>query len=394
MKKFVARKKYLHQSYFLLTFCLGTLIGIILTTINRGNFLLSPAWILFSILIFVFSMMFPKFSTMAITLIAGTMVGYVRGVWALKNGALTIDQWDFVVKIRDWFAARISGAIPSPESKLGVAYLLGVKENLPSELNDSLKAIGLAHIVVASGAHLSILVDLVKKIFGKVSRFAMLFFALMFILLFMVMVGWTPSIMRAGIMSALSLIAWYTGRRFTPWKIILITMTITLLIDPNFLTNLGWLLSFASYGGIMILGPLITKYFYGDTKPNFVASIIITTFAATLATLPITLYFFGSFSIVAVVANLLILPTLPYAMGLVFCSGLCFGVPILGEVTAWLATKLLDFHIAVVNFFAKQTYFIVSMPIKKPVIFILYLPILACGFLMWRKTRKHKRDPC
>ena len=68
----------------------------------------------------------------------------------------------------------------------------------------------------------------------------------------------------------------------------------------------------------MILGPKITKYFYGEKKPGFIGETVITTLSATLMTLPITLYYYGTISLISVVANLLILPTLSYAMGLVF----------------------------------------------------------------------------
>lgn len=356
-------------------FCLGIIFSSILVAIFQWSFLISPIWIWLAILLLVYAYFYPARAFLVLSFLAGVIIGYARATSILKNGANEIDQWSFVVQTRDWFAARISSLVPEPESKLGLAYLLGIKDALPKDLNNNLKAVGLAHIVVASGTHLSILVDVAKKLFGKISRFAGLLFSIIFIVLFMVMVGWTPSILRAGIVSILSISMWYVGRKFEPWRIILLAMTITILINPTFLTNLGWLLSFASFGGILILSPAIQKFFYGEQKPNFLASAIITTISATLATLPITLFYFGSISLISLVANLLILPTLPYVMGLTFFTGFFAGAPLIQDVLGFLTTKSLDFHIMIVNFFASQTFFIIEIPTGNPWIFLLYVPI-------------------
>ena len=182
--------------------------------------------------------------------------------------------------------------------------------------------------------------------------------------------------LRAGIMAILNLVVWYVGRKFAAWRIILIVAAFTLILNPNFLINLGWLLSFASYGGIMILGPRLTRFFYGEKKPGFISSIILTTVAATLMTLPITLYYYGQISLISVFANLLILPTLPYAMGLVFLTGVFAGVPGIEIVISFLATKLLDFHIFIVNFFGEQKQFLIETGQYHLWAFSLYLIII------------------
>lgn len=302
---------------------------------------------------------------------------------------------DLTLKLRNWFAERIMGLISDVEAKLGLSYLLGMRSGLPDDLNESLRTVGLVHIVVASGAHLSILVGIMRKIFGGVSRFAQLLFSLLFILFFMTMVGFTPSILRAGVMSILSLIAWYVGRKFEPWRIILIVAAFTLILNPMFIINLGWLLSFASYGGIMILGPRLVKFFYGTKKPGSIASIIITTVAATLMTLPIILYFYGQVSLISLFANLLILPTLPYAMGLVFLTGVFAGVPGVEVVVSWLATRLLSFHIMVVGWLGEMEYFLVKIPPYQVWVFGIYvaifIPLVIFRLRKWTKSLKNDK---
>ena len=301
----------------------------------------------------------------------GTYAGYLYKPTVKKIARP--DPGDPVLNVRNWFADRIASQLGEPENSLGLSYLLGMKTGLPDNLNNNLRTVGLVHIVVASGAHLSILVEIARRIFGKLSRFSGLLFSVIFILFFMAMVGFTPSIMRAGLMSILALLAWYVGRKFAPWRLILLVAAITLLINPMFIINLGWLLSFASFTGIMVLGPKLAKFFYGDRQPKFIASVILTTISATLTTLPITLYYFGTVSLISVVANLLILPTLPFAMGATFLTGLVSDIPLLNTAVSFITEKLLDFHINTVNFFAEARSFLVTIDPYQPQVFIIYL---------------------
>ena len=151
---------------------------------------------------------------------------------------------------------------------------------------------------------------------------------------------------------------------------------LTLILNPGFVVNLGWLLSFASFGGIMILGPKLTRFFYGEKKPGFVAETVLTTIAATLMTLPITLFYFGQVSLISVVANLLILPTLPYAMGLVFLTGVVAGMPFVEMIVSSMATWLLDFHIGVVGFFGEMEQFLIKIDPYNAWVFLIYVPIM------------------
>ena len=384
--KFLIKK--LHQSHSVVFFCIGVVIGTVAGMILQVR--LGFEWWILGLggFLIMISLWRPLVVTMILPCVAGFLLSFVRvgGVlvemdasgeaWALNAEAEKYGLDGLILNARDWFAGRISGLIPEPEVKLGLSYLLGMKSGLPKDLSESLRVVGLTHIVVASGAHLSILVEVARKIFGKVSRFAGVFGATGFILFFMAMVGWTPSIMRAGIMAILTIVTWYVGRKIAPVRMILMVMAGTLLIDPTFLTNLGWMLSFASYAGIMLVGPKLAKFFYGDKEPGFIGGTVLTTIAATVMTLPITLFYFGQVSLISVVANLLILPTLPVAMGLTFLTGVVAGVPFVENVVSATTTWLLDFHIGVVGFFGEMEQFLVKIEPYNPWVFLIYLPIL------------------
>ena len=318
----------------------------------------------------------------------GTYVGYMYRPSIIK--VLKPEPGDLVLKMRNWFAERIKSLVSEPEVNLGLSYLLGMKVGLPDELNDNLRVVGLTHIVIASGAHLSILVEIARKVFGRMSRLIGVLFSIMFVVFFMAMVGWMPSIIRAGTMTILTLITWYSGRRIAPWRMIIMTMAFTLMLSPNYIFSLGWLLSFASYGGIMILGPRFCRYFYGNNKRGFIGSTILTTVAATLMTLPIILYYYGQISLISIVANLLILPTLPWAMGLMFLTGVVAGIPLIEVIVSWCATRMLDYHIAVVEWFGGMRQFLVEIPTYNGWVFLAYFVIICAviGCVFYEKRKK------
>lgn len=389
----------IHQSYFVVFMCAGIVAGAVVGLWLEIDFFASPMWAVLAVILMVLIYLWPKTLFVVAAFGAGLILAWCRvaGELAVQRklgetykAAAGLETEAWVVWIRDWFAGRIKGLIPEPEVSLGLSYLMGMKTGLPDSLAENLRTVGLVHIVVASGAHLSILVEIARRIFGKISRFTGLLCSILLVVFFMAMVGWTPSIMRAGLMTLLTLVAWYSGRKMAPWRLILMVAAVTLMMQPVFVMNMGWQLSFASYGGIMLLGPKLTKYFYGVRKPGMIGSLILTTVAATMMTLPIILYHYGMMSLVSVVANILILPTLPWVMGLMFMTGVVASVPGIGVAVAWCTTKMLDYHMAVVGWFAGMREFVIEMPRYQWWVFLIYATIvgvLARG-LIWKKRRK------
>lgn len=295
---------------------------------------------------------------------------------------------DIFLDLRDHFANRITRFVRAPTSSLALGYLLGSKSALDEQLNSELALVGLSHIVVASGANLSILVGFTRRLFGKVSRFASFFVSLSLVLGFVLMVGFSPSLVRAGLVTLCSLLAWYYGKQWQTWRLLLLVSAITLILNPFYLIDLGWLLSFSAFAGILICAPIFTEYFYGDIKINFLRQALIETVSATFLCLPILLYFFGSFSLISVFANLLILPTISIVMAATFATGVFAFCAPLASIFAFLVEKLVSYHLFIIHFFAEQKSFLVTIPKNLPWVFLLYLTI--CCFLVYFSHQNKK----
>lgn len=295
---------------------------------------------------------------------------------------------DVAVGVRDWFSERVRRHVAENESALGLGFLLGLRRALPPELGEALKIAGLTHVIVASGYNLTILVRLSRRLFVRVSKYLSALSATAMILGFMAITGLGPSMSRAGLVAGLSLAAWYYGRTIHPLVLLPVAAAITLLVNPSHGWNdLGWQLSFASFAGVIILAPLLQRYFFGDKQPGTLRQIFGETLSAQIMTLPILVLSFGVVSNVALLANILILPLVPLAMLLVFLVGLLADVPLLAGLVAAPTEWLLGYMVSVGKWLAAQPWAQTELAISWWQAALAYIILIGAMWWIWRQTK-------
>ena len=299
---------------------------------------------------------------------------------------------DLFLKFRDFFADGIKKHLPAKEAGLGTGYLLGQKSGVDKSFQESLRTVGLTHIIVASGAHLGALIGFARKIFGNLSRFASLLSGGIATLLFIGITGLSASMLRAGLVTGLSLIAWYFGRKMNPLRVILLAAATTLVVSPEYLLDMAWQLSFASFSGILIIAPILIRIFHGEEKkPGFMSSTLISSAAAAIICTPILIYDYGSISLISIFINLLVLPTVSFAMGMTFLTGLAAIItPFLADAVSFVNKLLLDYQIWIVEFFGSKEEFLLELPKSNPLVFLIYIPIIIFVTIWTVKIRKQE----
>lgn len=298
------------------------------------------------------------------------------------------DYGDIARDVRDSFASSVRRGIDEPEGSLAVGFLLGQKSELPEKLQNDLRLLGLTHIVVASGYNLTVLVRFSRRFFMRISRFTALATSIGFIYLFVQMTGYTPSMTRASLIATLSLLAWYVGRTIHPFVLIPFSASLTLLYKPAYANgDIGWLLSFASFIGVIVCAPLLHSYFWGDRKANFIRQIVIETLSAQLLTIPIIVATFGTISPLSLPANILVVPLIPVIMLFSFFGGF---VGLFSTVGAGLfalpAEILLKYIIWVVDRISINPIASKTVTVGIEQIIIFYIIITICLLHMWRHS--------
>lgn len=301
---------------------------------------------------------------------------------------------DIALKIRNWFAENVAKSTNEPQTSLGLGYVVGQRRGLPEELDAALKTAGLTHIVVASGYNLTILVRLARRLFEKISKYLAFLFGAGMILSFIAITGMSPSMSRAGLVAGLALIAWYYGRKFHPLVLLPFSIAITVLINPSYAWgDIGWELSFAAFAGVMILAPLMNAYFFGDKPEKPIGRILVETIAAQVCTLPILLVAFGQISVIAPLANIIILPLVPLAMLLTFVAGLGGIVaPGIAHIIGFPAEIILSYMTQTIQFVGKLPWALQEIQLSSFGGAIFYGLLFLIAVYMWRKTRLNLRD--
>jgi competence protein ComEC len=245
-------------------------------------------------------------------------------------------------------AQSIYNSVLSPTSAgllLGIVF--GGKQGMPDAFMGNLRAVGVLHVIAASGMNVSFVAGALMYMLGSVMKrqFALIF-GIVGVIFYTFITGFEASIIRAAIMAVLAFSASLLGRQNLGVVALFLTGYLMLLWQPNFLSDVGFQLSFLATLGILLIKPLFSF------KKNLFAEDIGTTIAAEIMTVPVLLGVFGNVGLLSLVVNSLILWTVPFLMtfgSLAVLLGLLFEP--LGKLILLLTIPLLLFFEWIVTFF-------------------------------------------
>lgn len=252
--------------------------------------------------------------------------------------------------IRQNVVSLYQKTLPPLAASLLSGIVLGVKTNMPEPFTQDLRAVGVMHVVAASGMNVAMVGGLLFSVFSPFLRRQIAALACIFgIFFYAVLAGFEPSILRASIMGALSFTAQALGRQYLALFALFFTGFIMLFVSPILLFDVGFQLSFLATLGLIVL-PKIGVI----RRIRVVGDDINTTIAAQLATLPILLTTFGSFSLWSVVVNGLVLWTIPALMVMGGVGALVGMIsPFIGQAIVYLCLPFLLYFSYTVSFFAR-----------------------------------------
>ncbi len=303
---------------------------------------------------------------------------------------------DPMLDMRDAFSRAVRTHIVEPAASLGVGFVVGQKTALPPQLDEQLRVVGLTHLVVASGYNLTILVRAAKRLFEKRSKFLVAFSSSLMIVSFVAISGASPSMVRASIVAGLSVLAWYYGRRFHPFVLLVYVAALTAMMNPLYLwADVGWWLSFLAFFGVLIVSPLLLRIIWRrrDDQPPALLQIVMETIAAQVMTLPFILMVFGVMPVLALIANVVSAPLIPLAMLLTSVAGIvAMAIPALGMIISLPAEILLSYFVAVVRTLSQPEWAQVAVGMTPIMMVGAYIVIVTIVLLVWRVTRYNFRS--
>ncbi|MDB9321535.1 ComEC/Rec2 family competence protein [Nodularia spumigena CS-591/04] len=194
-----------------------------------------------------------------------------------------------------------------PAGPLVSAMVLGSRAvDLPYDIRDLFVKAGLAHTLAASGFHVSLVLGLILQLTRRASKGTQFTFGCLALIIFLSLTGFQPSVLRAVIMGFAALVGLLLNRKVKQFGSLLLAATILLLINPLWIWDLGFELSFLATLGLIVTVPAIVKRL--DWLPLAIASLIAVPLAATIWTLPLQLYVFGVVPAYALLLNIISTP--------------------------------------------------------------------------------------
>jgi competence protein ComEC len=293
---------------------------------------------------------------------------YVREVGTLHLVAHQ-QTWaeQFILPIRAYIQRSIQQVIHNSEAKaVMVALILGDQSELDTETRADFSQTGLTHILAISGLHIlligMLLYNLLRPMLRRLNRFSWqteewirAVLTLFVLLVYTALTGATPSVVRAVVMCAVFIGGNLFQRNSSALNSLGASALVLLLLNPSYLFDIGFQLSYAAVAGILLLNPLSKLWLDALTatwKPkewlkNYLIEPLLVSFYATLATMPVLLYHFGQVSFAGLVLNLIAIPSSSAALIAGLLSLLFQGwLPFVGEsfgavaeVCTWILLK-------------------------------------------------------
>lgn len=291
--------------------------------------------------------------------------------------------------IRRNFVAGMYSAVSEPEASFGLGLLIGQRTTLPEEVADTLKIVGLTHIIAVSGYNLTILVRAAQRGFAKRSKYQAVLASSILIIGFLLITGLSASIVRAAIVSGLGLIAWYFGRQFRPTLLLLLTAAITAMWYPIYLwSDIGWYLSFLAFYGVLVVAPLVVIRIWKTKETGNLRQIVVESICAQIMTLPLIMWIFGQASLIGLMANVLVVPIVPIAMLFSAIAGLAgMLTPSIAGWFAWPAQIVLTYILDVAQLLSKVPHALVQAKLSLFGMLFLYGLLFVCVAILMHKTK-------
>lgn len=279
----------------------------------------------------------------------------------------------FLYSIKGTLVTRIHRKLPQPHSGLLAGVLFGKQDALDEHTTESFRRVGLMHIVVLSGYNVALVISVIMRIFTFLPLKVRSLVSVLGIVLFTLLVGAGPTVIRAAIMSVFLILAPVLGGKYNVNRALILTGVCMVIINPWLLVfDLSFQLSFLATYGLLSFTQTFERWL--SFIPSFLElrQSAATTLAAQVAVTPLLLYKIGEFSIIAPLVNTIVLFAVPWAMLFGFVTSL----RILPPVFDIISYAPLSYILKVVGIASAFPFAVLNVsPFHVVIVIIIYLVI-------------------
>ncbi len=313
---------------------------------------------------------------------------------------LNKDQGNFLkawlLNLKLQIEETINKNLVEPQASILVALLIGISYGIDPELARNFNYTGTSHIIAISGMHITLMANYLMNFLLGIGWWRKTAFYLTtgFIIFYIILISFMPSAVRAGIMGFLVLLALNIGRLNLSLNAIFFAGAVMVLINPLVvIVDLGFQFSFLAVLGLIYLQKPLENLL--KFLPSFlgIKENLSTTLAAQIFTLPWLVFKLGNLSLIAPLANLLILPlSAPMIIFGLLAVFIGLILPLLAPVFFWLIWLILGYFILIVEQLVKIKYSYLLIN-NFPIWLIIFIYLLIFLIIYFKKHRWRTDDP-
>jgi len=250
---------------------------------------------------------------------------YIKNIKDIKVAdSAAADLFNFVYQIRKSLAESINELYNTEAAGLVKGLLLADKSGIDYSTREYFINAGVIHVLAVSGLHVGFIAYIFFILFNRFNIYLRYAATIMGLFAFVVLTGAPASVLRASIMAAILLITQLSNRSYNNFNTLALAAFILLVLNPNELFNPGFQLSFSAVFSILYFYPIFRNYMYKfENIPSIIQKLLLffaVSLSAQLGTLPFTLTYFHKLSIIALFANLLVIPLIGFILSVAISS--------------------------------------------------------------------------
>ncbi|HNQ31529.1 MAG TPA: ComEC/Rec2 family competence protein [Candidatus Woesebacteria bacterium] len=247
------------------------------------------------------------------------------------------------------------------QAALAIGITFGIKDLFTPEFYQQTKIIGVTHMMVLSGANISMFIAFIQSLLNFVKQKWTVIIAIFFVIILLSIIPIQSSIIRAAIMSFASQIGLLIGKRVHRMYLLLFTSGLMIGFDTTILNEISFQLSFLAVFGITLFQNEIIQ---NDKNKNIVQKIIYAIkdqmymgLSAQTFTVPLIFYYFGNISLLSIFANLALSPFVSPVMILtILITIMQQTIPEVSQYISAIMSPLLDIMVYIIKNMAQLEF--------------------------------------
>jgi competence protein ComEC len=322
---------------------------------------------------------------------------YTNATQIKKSFLIEKDIWYYAARIRNSIIDNLKkDGFKATELNVAVALLLGQQQDIDPEIIKDYQFAGAVHILSVSGLHIGFVLLFVTFILkpvpnNKKGSLLQLFVILYSLWLFGILAGLAPSVVRSVTMFSFVAIGQHLRRSVNRYHTLLVSILLILLVQPGFLFDVGFQLSYLALFFILWFHPLLSRLWEPKNKIlKYIRDVLSVSFAAQIGTLPLSLYYFHQFPGLFFITNLAIIPLTGFIMGL----GVVVMILAYFDLCPYYLSKALEWFLFVIDkiihtIASFEQFIIKDIPFNSVLLLGSYMLIISS--ILWFEKRRFQR---